>query len=211
MTFILGTPRREVKVRHLGAPISLRNGYGAAVPTRVPPATRSELGPVNALILRVIHRGARTVNPPNLFATLGRHRGLFRRWLMFAAALMPRGKLPRADTELVILRVSHLTACPYEADYHVPMGRKAGLTAAQTEAVARDEIDPPDWSPRQAAIIAAVDDLHRERRIADDTFAALRPELSDRDLVELCFLQGHYEMVAGTINSLGIQRDQHKR
>jgi AhpD family alkylhydroperoxidase len=182
----------------------------AAAP-RVAPATRDELGPVNALLLRVIQRGTRTANPPNLFATLGRHRGLFRRWLFFAGALMPRGKLPRADTELVILRVSHLTGCPYEADYHVPMGRKAGLSAAQVDAVARDEIDPADWSPRQAAIVAAVDELHRDSRIGDETFAALRGELSDRDLVELCMLAGHYEMVAGTINSLGIQRDEHRR
>ena len=178
---------------------------------RVAPATRSELGPVNALLMRVARRAAGTKEPPNLFATIGRHRGLFRRWLFFAGALMPRGKLPRADTELVILRVSHLTGCPYEADYHVPMGRKAGLSAAQVDAVARDEIDPADWSPRQAAIVAAVDELHRDSRIGDETFAALRGELSDRDLVELCMLAGHYEMVAGTINSLGIQRDEHRR
>ena len=177
---------------------------------RVRPAPRSELGPVNALLLRVIHLGARTRNPPNLFATLGRHRGLFRRWLLFASALMPGGKLPRADTELVILRVSHLSGCAYEADYHRPMGRKAGLTQAQIEAVAADEIDATDWSDRQAAILRAVDELHRDRRIGDRTFASLRTELSDRDLVELCMLAGHYEMLAGTINSLGIQRDEHK-
>jgi AhpD family alkylhydroperoxidase len=182
-----------------------------SVPPRVPPATRSELGPVNALIVRAIHRGARTVNPPNLFTTLGRHRGLFRRWLFFAAALMPRGKLPRADTELVILRVSHLTGAEYEADYHRPMGRKAGLTPEQIEAVDRDNVDADKFSPRQRALIAAVDELHADSRISDDTFASLRPELSDTDLVELCMLAGHYEMIAGTINSLGIQRDQHKR
>ena len=75
---------------------------------RVAPGTRRQLGPVNAVLLRAIQLGARTANPPNLFATLGRHRGLFRRWLLFAGALMPGGKLPRADTELVILRVAHL-------------------------------------------------------------------------------------------------------
>ena len=183
-----------------------------AAERRVAPATRAELGPVNALLLRVIHLGARTRNPPNLFATLGRHRGLFRRWLMFAGSLMPGGKLPRKDTELVILRVSHLSDCPYEADYHRPMGRKAGLSDAQIDAVAADSIDASHWTPRQRAIIAAVDDLHRDRRIGDETFAALRGGgLGDRDLVELCMLAGHYEMLAGTINSLGIERDQHKR
>lgn len=179
--------------------------------TRVAPATRSELGPLNALIVRIVQAGAGTRNRPNLFATLARHRGLFRRWLLFAAALMPGGKLPRADTELVILRVSHLCECPYEADYHRRMGLKAGLTPVQIDAVAGDDLDPDDWSPRQAAILRAVDDLHRDRRIEDATFASLRPELSDRDLVELCMLTGHYEMVAGTINSLGIERDEHTR
>jgi AhpD family alkylhydroperoxidase len=178
---------------------------------RVGPATRAELGPVNALLMRVIQAGARTKNPPNLFTTLGRHRGLFRRWLLFAGALMPRGKLPRVDTELVILRVSHLSDCAYEADYHRPMGRKAGLTPEQIEAVASDELDPGGWSPRQLAILRAVDELHRDRRIADATFESLRGELSDRDLVELCLVAGHYEMLAGTINSLGIERDEHRR
>ena len=177
---------------------------------RVPPATPDELGPVNRALVKVAARVAGTAGPPNLFLTLGRHRGLFRRWLFFAGALMPRGKLPRADTELVILRVSHRTGCPYEADHHKPMGRKAGLSAEQIAAVERDGLDGAEWSPRQRAILAAVDELHDDRRISDATFAALRPELSDRDLVELCLLAGHYEMLAGTINSLGIERDAHR-
>src|SRR3954454_12069040 len=124
---------------------------------RFAPASREELGPVNALLLRVIHRGARTVNPPNLFATLGRHRGLFRRWLLFAGALMPGGKLPRADTELVILRVSHLTGCPYEAGHHRPMALRAGLSQEQIDAVERD-LGEFDGAPRQAAILRAVEE-----------------------------------------------------
>ena len=39
--------------------------------------------------------------------TIARHRRLFRPWLRFAATLMPGGVLPRADSELVILRVAH--------------------------------------------------------------------------------------------------------
>src|SRR3954447_17153665 len=196
MSPILGRGRSEVKVRHLGAPISLRNARPDSVPLvsvpdqaarpRVAPASREELGPVNALLLRVIHRGARTVNPPNLFATLGRHRGLFRRWLLFAGALMPGGKLPRADTELVILRVSHLTGCPYEADFHVPMALRAGLDQAQIDAVEK-ELDSFDWAPRQIAILKAVGELHESRRISDATFEELRGRgFSDRNLVELC-------------------------
>jgi alkylhydroperoxidase family enzyme len=111
----------------------------------------------------------------------------------------------------VILRVAHLCDCPYEADHHRPMARKAGLSAAQVDAAAHDEVDPSLWSPRHGAILRAVDELHAERRIGDATYATLRGELSDRDLVELCMLAGHYEMLAGTINSLGIERDTKRR
>ena len=78
---------------------------------RVAPGRRAEIGAANALITSVIGRAAGTNRPPHLFTTLARHRRLFRRWLRFAGALMPGGKLPRRDTELVILRVrtSHTT------------------------------------------------------------------------------------------------------
>ncbi len=177
---------------------------------RVPRATRAELGFVNSVIVGLSGRAAKTPGGLNLFATLGRHRGLFRRWLLFAGALMPRGDLPRQDTELVILRVSHRCDAPYEADYHRPMGRKAGLSEAQVDGAARDELDAAAYSARQLAILHAVDELHDDRRIGDATFAALREAgLGDRDLVELCLLAGHYEMLAATMRSLGIERDRH--
>ena len=71
---------------------------------RIGPASREELGPVNALLVRIAGRVAKTTAPPNLFTTMGRNRRMFRLWLLFAGTLMPRGGLPRRDTELVILR-----------------------------------------------------------------------------------------------------------
>jgi hypothetical protein len=73
---------------------------------RVAPGNRRRIGPLNAAIVWVIGR-ATGGRPPNVFTTLARNRGLFRRWLFFAAGLMPGGRLPRRDTELVILRDSH--------------------------------------------------------------------------------------------------------
>ncbi len=177
---------------------------------RVNPAQRGELGAINFLLTGIAHRVAKTKAPPNLFTTMGRHRSLFRRWLFFAGKLMPGGDLPRKDTELVILRVSHRTGCPYEAGHHRPMARKAGLSQGQIDALEADAIDESLWSERQVALIRAVDELHANRRIGDETFGALRSELSDRDLVELCMVEGHYEMLAGLINSLGIQEDVHR-
>ena len=63
------------------------------------------------------------------------------------------------------------------------------------------------WTERQRLLLAAVDELHDEDAIGDETFAGLRPILSDEELIELCMLAGHYSMVAGVINSARIESD----
>lgn len=142
--------------------------------------------------------------PLTLFSTLGRNRRLFRRWLFFAAGLMPRGRLPRADTEIVILRVAHLRGCDYERNHHLRIGRKAGLSREQIQATAAGPSDPV-WTERQRVILTAVDALVRDGDVDDETWAALRKHLSDRDCIEFCLLVGHYVMLAMTIAALRIQ------
>jgi len=153
----------------------------------------------------VIGRATRG-RPPNVFTTLARHRRLFRAWLRFAGRLMPFGTLPRKDTELVILRVADNTRCAYERDHHERMGRRVGLTA---EEIARtpDGPDAPGWTPRQRTLLRATDELHAERTLSDETWAAVRGELDERGAIELCLLVGHYEMLAMTLNALNVQLD----
>lgn len=170
---------------------------------RIPPATPAE---VNPLLRAVLAIAARVTGgpPPHIFATLARHPSLFVSWLVFAGRLMPRGRLPRAETELVILRVAWNCANRYEWDHHVRIGRRAGLTEAEIERVTEGR-DADGWSERRRALLAAADEIHTEGRISAATWALLRPQLDDRELIELTMLIGHYEMVAATISSLGIQ------
>jgi alkylhydroperoxidase family enzyme len=144
---------------------------------------------------------------PNIFTTLGRHRRLFRRWLPFAGALMPGGTLPRADTELLILRVAHNCGSEYEWRHHERLARVAGLGREDVERV-RHGPDAAGWSERQQLLLRGADELHAERRLSDSVWAELRPLYSDRELIELCMLVGHYEMLAMTLNSLGVQPDR---
>jgi AhpD family alkylhydroperoxidase len=172
---------------------------------RIAPGTTAEIGRVNAAIARLL--GAATGGPPpNLFTTLARHRRLFRPWLRFAGALMPGGTLPRVDSELVILRVAHLTGCAYEWHHHERLGARAGLTADEIARV-RLGADAAGWTPRRALLLAAVEELHRDGRIGDDLWARLAAQWSAAELIELCLLTGHYIMLAMTINSLGIALD----
>lgn len=176
----------------------------AAVP-RIAPGTPTEIGRLNSLVARAI--GAATGGrPPNVFTTLARHRRLFRRWLRFAGALMPGGLLPRADTELVILRVARNAGCDYEWGHHERLARAAGLSAEEVARV-REAPVGDGWSPRQRLLLQAADELHAERAISDELWSELEPLLPPEELIELCMLVGHYEMLAMTLNALRVAPD----
>jgi AhpD family alkylhydroperoxidase len=174
---------------------------------RVRPGSPAELGPVNALIARAIGRASRTNGAPNLFTTLGRHRRLFLPWLMFAGRLMPGGSLPRADTELVILRVAHNCGCEYEWRHHERLAQTVGMSADDVQRVRTWSAGDGGFSEHHVALLRAADELHERREISDELWAILSTEYSPRKLIELCMLIGHYEMLAMTINSLQIEPD----
>ncbi len=178
----------------------------AAGGPRIPPGSRAQIGAVNSAIVRLLG-AAVGGDPPNLFTTLARNRRLFRRWLRFAAALMPGGKLPREDSELLILRVAHNSGCAYEWSHHERIAVRAGLTAAEVERV-REGPAAAGWSERRRLLLVAADELHGDRRIGDETWSGLRALLGDDELIELCMLVGHYEMLAMTLNSLGVEPDR---
>ena len=175
---------------------------------RIAPGTRRDVGLFTWVFSAISGRVTRT-NPPNLFLTMGRRRSLFRGWLFFAGRLMPGGKLPRRDTELVILRVAHLRDCAYEFEHHVTLGKRAGVTAAD---VARVQAGPDaeGWSDRERALLAAVDQLHERGDLDDAAWSALRSHLDEPRAIEFLFLVGHYEMLATFINTVRIRPDRHR-
>ena len=173
---------------------------------RVTPGSRAEIGVVNAALSALLGRATGS-GPPHVFTTLARHRRLFRAWLRFAGRLMPFGTLPRRDTELVILRVAVNCGNDYEWGHHVALGRRAGLTPEQIERVGEGP-QAGGWSARERALLRAVDELGADHVVSDETWAELRVTYSERQLIELCLLAGHYEMLAGTLNSLGVRPER---
>ena len=170
---------------------------------RIAPGDRRQLGWLNfgiAKLAGLVTRG----EPPHIFTTLGRNRRLFRRWLWFAGALMPGGKLPRPDTELVILRVAHNTGSEYEWSQHERIGARVGLTQ---EEISRVRVGPgaAGWSARQELLLRAADEMHGQGRIGKELWARLCEHFDDVRLIEICMLIGHYEMLAMALNTLEVQ------
>jgi alkylhydroperoxidase family enzyme len=175
-------------------------------PPRIVPGSRAENGALNTAIAWLL--GVATGGtPPHVFTTLARHRRMFRRWLAFAGTLMPGGLLARELSELVILRVAHNCGSVYEWRQHARLGRLAGLSAEEIERVSSGP-DAVGWSPAQAVLLAAADELHADRTISDALWSELATRFSEPELIEICMLVGHYEMLAMTLNALRVAPDE---
>jgi alkylhydroperoxidase family enzyme len=143
-------------------------------------------------------------DPPRIFTTLGRHHGLFWGWLHFAGKLMPGGKLPRIDTELVILRVAAARGSDYEFNHHALLGRRAGLATADIERV-RLGSDAAGWTDRQSLLLRVTESLLERRDLDDALWQELRAAEDERACIELLMLVGHYDMLATTLHTLRVQ------
>jgi alkylhydroperoxidase family enzyme len=173
---------------------------GSHPAVRISPAERPVLG---TIVATVAGRVTRT-EPHRVFTTIARHRALLRAWLPFAGLLLLRGRLPRADSELVIARTAWNCTSWYEWVQHAGMAVDKGLPVALVEAVPGWERCNV-WTDRQRTLLRAADELHGRSSITDDTWAALTTHLTDVQLIELCFVVGHYEMLAMALNALGVE------
>lgn len=179
-------------------------GWADTSAPRMPPLTLSQLSPPLRLLL---HLGAKwgsrrtgSTVVPDVFLLLLRHPQLFWAWLRFASKLMPFGTLDRRDAELVILRVAWNCRCRYEWGQHVAIGLRAGLLPEEIGRLSQGP-EASGWSARQQALLQATDELHRQRQISDATWSLLGEHLPSRQCLEFTLLAGHYEMLAGVLNS----------
>jgi AhpD family alkylhydroperoxidase len=175
------------------------------VTARIGPGSRRDLGLPIWVFSRLAGRATRT-GPPAIFTTLGRGRGLFWGWLHFAGRLMPGGRLPRRETELVILRVATIRGCAYELEHHVRLGRRAGVTAADVERV-RAGSAAGGWQRHERLLMRVTEELLATRDLDDTLWSELRAAYDERTVIEILLLVGHYDMLATTLRTLRLEPD----
>ncbi len=174
---------------------------------RIPPLRESEWDPELAPILGVELAGAGTrLGDNNIFATLARHKDLFKAWLPLGGFLLGAGVLGARERELVILRTGYNCSSEYEWGQHVRISQLLGIGADEIQRVA-DGPDADGWSEADAALLRAADELHTHSKVTDDTWAALADRYDEAALIELAMLVGHYHMVAFALNSLEVDLD----
>ncbi|WP_327407359.1 carboxymuconolactone decarboxylase family protein [Streptomyces sp. NBC_01288] len=147
-----------------------------------------------------------TREPLMLFKILERHPELASRIRALGAGLLGHGLLDTADRELVIARVCARSGCAYEWGVHMATyAETAQLTQRQVTLTATGASDDPAWSPRQSALLRAVDELHAGARLSDPVWSGLREHLDELEAIEFLVLAGWYRTIAYVANGVGIE------
>jgi 4-carboxymuconolactone decarboxylase len=142
----------------------------------------------------------------NIFPTLARHKELFRAWLPFGGFLLARGVLGARERELLILRTGYNCASEYEWGQHVRIAEAIGMERDLIMRVAQGP-HRGGFSPADAALLRAADELHERAKISDTTWAQLAEHYDEKGLIEIAILVGHYHLVAFALNSLEVELD----
>ena len=107
--------------------------------------------------------------------------------------------------EAVILRVAHLSNSPYELHHHIPLGKAAGLTQAELDALAAGDYAALD--PLLAAAARFTEEVVLQLSPSDETLRALRALVPDRIVVNIVLTIGCYMSIARLIAVTGIELD----
>jgi len=140
---------------------------------------------------------------PGTIAVLGHAPALLGPFLTWAAALALQGRLPKRDRELLALRASYNCRSPFEWGEHAELARHAGITNDELALIAAGP-DAPEWTPVEAALLRAADELHAAANVEDATWSTLASSYDDGQLVEILYVVGQYTMLSFVANAAGV-------
>jgi alkylhydroperoxidase family enzyme len=142
----------------------------------------------------------------NVFVTFVRNppadrlRGPINQHILNATTLSVRQR------ETLLMRIGVLCRSEYEWAAHSRLGRRAGMTDADVARIIAGP-DSGGGDPLETALLRATDELYRDDRVSDDTWAALGKNLDTKQLLDVLIAVGGYRSTSMAINSAGVQLD----
>ncbi len=156
---------------------SIVSGPRASGPFSVVDPQGRLLGPFNALL-----------HAPAIGAAVERLGAVLR----FGGTLQPRTR------ELVICAVAAHWESEYEWYAHSTVAREVGISQAQLESL-RGGAMPTGLSTGEESALFLATALLRDRRVADEVYAAVVADHGESGLVEICTVVGYYQLLAGLL------------
>ncbi len=140
----------------------------------------------------------------NILGIYAWHPDFIRGWMPFSNHLR-HSTLPDRVREIAIVRTTWLGRGEYEWAQHVRMSRAGGwLTDPEIQALSEGP-EAAEWSPEDAVLVRAVDEMCAVKQVADSTWAGLEKQFSRQQLIDLVFTIGTYDMHCTAFNTLGLE------
>jgi alkylhydroperoxidase family enzyme len=143
----------------------------------------------------------------NVFVTFVRNppadrlRGPINQHILNATTLSVRQR------ETLLMRIGVLCRSEYEWAAHSRLGRRAGgMTDADVARIVTGS-DSGGGDPLEVALIRATDELYRDDKVSEETWAALAKGLDTKQLLDVLIAAGGYRATSMAINSAGVQLD----
>lgn len=171
---------------------------------RIEPVEKASWTPAQKALLEPLEQTNRLYN---IFKTLANHPDLFREWMTFATYVLRNNSLLARDREILILRIGWLCQAEYEWAQHVRIGRRAGLTDDDLRRI-RQGPDAPDLNDHDRLLLTATDELHEDAYVSDATWNALAKRYSTRQMMDLVFTVGQYNLVSMALKTFGVELDE---
>ena len=142
---------------------------------------------------------------PNLYRMLLNSPSIAEGWLAYLTAIRQKSGLSPRLRELIILRVAVLNEAGYEFEQHLPIAVQAGCTDAQVAGLRTGDFT--SLEPGEGAALAYCDEMTRNIRVRDATFAAVRASFDDKEIVEITATAAAYNMVSRFLEAIQIDHE----
>jgi 4-carboxymuconolactone decarboxylase len=139
-----------------------------------------------------------------MFLTSMRHPDLTRVHQPYVQYLKNSTNLPVRHRELAIMRSAWLGGVDDQYVNHRLISLECGLTEDDLDRIPAGP-EAPGWSPEDAAVLRAVDELDYHCYVGDQTWEELAKMYDERQLIELLLLVGNYRTLSYIQNSIGIR------
>ena len=141
--------------------------------------------------------------PYKLHRTLAHSPDTLLTWLPFGEHILMHNALPFREREIAILRVGWNARCAYEWGMHSLVARRGEFEDADFEALCVGA-ESPHWTPVEAAIVAAVDDMQSRWTIGEEVWGQLAQHYAPDQIVDLVWLSGNFMTISLQLNALRV-------
>jgi alkylhydroperoxidase family enzyme len=142
----------------------------------------------------------------HLYAMLLHSPPITEGWLHFLTAIRQECTLEGTIRELIIIQIAILNGARYEADQHIPIALREGISQAQIDALLNWR-NSTLFDERTRAVLAYCEAITVTIVVDQEIFSAVRSHFDDLRLVELTATIAAYNMVSRFVLALDIKSD----